>query len=160
MSYDSFQRFVEGLGENGKIMIADYQGVIQSYVVFGYSAYCAYAIYAGNVMGQQQGSIKYLLWDAICMFRKLGVRHFDFVGARINPEKGSKQDAINSLKRHLGGTLKQGYIWKYPLRLMKSKIYSCAVRLLRGGDIVDHERHKLECNDKTGPESRHPCDTT
>jgi len=144
MSYESFNRFVHGLGEYGRIMIADCQGTVQSYVVFGFSDYCAYAIYAGNVMGQQQGSIKLLLWEAICSFKKLGVKYFDFVGARINPEKGTKQDAINSLKRHLGGKLKQGYIWKYPLRPLKYRLYNLAARLRSGGDIVDAERHNLK----------------
>ena len=60
------------------------------------------------------------------------------------PEKGSKQDAINSFKRRLGGKLIQGYMWKYALRPVKSIAYTLAVRFLRGGDIVDRERHKLE----------------
>ncbi len=144
MSYDSFQRFLSGLGENGKIMIADYQGIAQSYVVFAYSDYCAYAIYAGNIANQHQGANKLLYWEAIRFFKKLGIQRYDFVGARISPEKGSKEWAINSLKKHLGAKLIQGYMWKYPLRPVKSIAYTLAVRLLRGGDIVDHERHKLK----------------
>jgi hypothetical protein len=143
MSKNNFERYVHGLGNNGKILVADFQGVIQSYVVFGYSDYCAYAIYAGNVAGQQQGSIKLLLWEAICVFRSQGVKIFDFVGARINPEKGSKQDTINSLKRHFGAELKQGYIWKYGLSYTKYLLFGLASRLRSGGDIVDAERHKL-----------------
>jgi hypothetical protein len=144
MSYDSFQRFVCGLGENGKIMIADYQGVAQSYVVFAFSDYCAYAVYAGNIAGQHQGANKLLYWEAIRSFKKLGIQRYDFVGARIDPEKGSKEWAINSLKKHMGAKLIQGYMWKYALRPVKSVAYTLAVRFLRGGDIVDHERHKLK----------------
>jgi hypothetical protein len=143
MSYDSFQRFVSGLGENGKIMIADYQGIAQSYVVFAFSDYCAYAVYAGNIANQHQGANKLLYWEAIRSFKKLGIQRYDFVGARISPEKGSKEWAINSLKKHLGAKLIQGYMWKYPLRPVKSIAYTLAVRLLRGGDIVDVERHKV-----------------
>jgi len=144
MSFDSFKRFVLGLGENGKIMVAEHQGVPQSYVVFGFSDYCAYAIYAGNIRRQLQGANKLLYWEAIRFFRDLGVKRYDFVGARIDPEKGSKQESINLLKKHFGANLIKGYIWKYSLRPMKSMLYSLAVRLLRGGDIVDHERHKLK----------------
>jgi hypothetical protein len=71
------------------------------------------------------------------------VQQFDFVGARLNPEKGSKQEALNLFKKRFGTTLIQGYMWKYPLRPLKSLVYSYAVRMLRGGDIVDRERHKL-----------------
>jgi len=144
MNYDSFRRFVLGLGENGKIMIADYEGVAQSYVVFAFSDYCAYAVYAGNIANQHQGANKLLYWEAIRFFKKLGIQHYDFVGARIGPEKGSKEWAINSLKKHLGAKLKEGYMWKYSLRPVKSVAYTLAVRFLRGGDIVDHERHKLK----------------
>ncbi len=144
MSYESFQRFVYGLGDNGKIMIADYQGLAQSYVVFAFSDYCAYAVYAGNIANQHQGANKLLYWEAIRSFKKMGIQRYDFVGARISPEKGSKEWAINSLKKHLGAKLIEGYMWKYPLRPVKSIAYTLAVRLLRGGDIVDHERHKLK----------------
>jgi hypothetical protein len=144
MSYESFKRYVLGLGENGLIMIADYQGVAQSYVLFAFSEYCAYAIYAGNIAGQQNGSNKLIYWEAIRLFKSMGVKRFDFVGARINPQKGSKQETINKLKERFGARLVQGYMWKYSLRPVKALAYSLAVRLLRGGDIVDAERHKLK----------------
>jgi len=144
MSYAAFNRYVDGLGANCKILVADYQGEPQSYVLFAYSDFCAYAVYAGNIANQHQGANKLIYWEAIRSFRQLGCQHYDFVGARINPEKGSKQDGINSLKRRFGAKLKQGYMWKYPLRPLSFMAYNLAVRLLRGGDIVDHERHKMQ----------------
>ena len=35
-------------------------------------------------------------------------------------------------------------MWKYSLNSLKYIAYCLAVRLLRGGDIVDLERHKLK----------------
>ncbi len=78
------------------------------------------------------------------MFRSLGVRKFDFFGARINPKKGSKQEGINLMKEHLGATLAEGYTWKYPIRPWRAWVYSVGVRLLRGGDIVDQEGPRLK----------------
>ncbi len=144
MSYESLKRYVLGLGENGKIIIADYQGIVHSCVIYAFSKNCAYAVYGGNLTNQHQGANKLLHWEAIRLFRESGVQRYDFVGARIDPEKGSKQEAINSVKRRLGGKLRQGYMWKYSLRPLKSLLYSFGVRLLRGGDIVDKERHKLK----------------
>ncbi|MBE3145417.1 MAG: peptidoglycan bridge formation glycyltransferase FemA/FemB family protein, partial [Planctomycetes bacterium] len=46
MRLGSFRTFLSGLGEYGKVLVADYEGTAQSYVVFAYSNYCAYAIYA------------------------------------------------------------------------------------------------------------------
>ena len=143
MKYEPFRRFVRGLGENGTIMVADYQSVAQSYVVFGFSECCAYAIYAGNLANQEPGANKLLYWEAMRKFRNLSIKRFDFMGARINPDKGSKQEGINLLKKRFGAELIQGYIWKYSLRPIRSAVYTLGVRLLRGGDIVDSEHHKL-----------------
>jgi lipid II:glycine glycyltransferase (peptidoglycan interpeptide bridge formation enzyme) len=144
MSLNSFKRYLSGLGEHGKILVADFQGVPQSFVVFGYSRYSAYAIYAGNVANQQKGANKLLYWEAIRLFKSLGVRRYDFVGARVNPEKNSKQEALSLLKKRFGSTLKQGYMWKFPLHPFKYHLYRLAARIRSGGDIVDYERHKLK----------------
>jgi lipid II:glycine glycyltransferase (peptidoglycan interpeptide bridge formation enzyme) len=143
MSREAFKRCIVGLGDGGRLMMAEHHGVPQSYCLFGFSRCCAYAIYGGNVARQHQGAMKLLLWEAIRYFRGLGVKTFDFVGARINPQRGSKQEAINLMKKRFGATLIQGYIWKYPLRPWRAMVYSLGVRMLRGGDIVDQERHKL-----------------
>ncbi len=124
--------------------MAEYQGVAHSYSLFAYSTPCAYWIYGGNIQRQHQGAMKLLQWEATLLFRKLGVCKFDFYGARINPQKGSKQEGINLMKKHLGATLAQGYMWKYSLRPWRAWVYSTSVRVLRGGDIVDREAHKLE----------------
>jgi lipid II:glycine glycyltransferase (peptidoglycan interpeptide bridge formation enzyme) len=144
MNFESFKRFVLGLGEYGKIMIADCQGVAQSYVVFAFSDYCAYAIYAGNIVDQIKGANKLLYWEAIRQFKRLGIQCYDFMGARINPEPGSKQEALSMFKKRFGATLKEGYMWKYPIRPLKYRLYCLAARLRSGGDIVDAERHKLK----------------
>jgi len=143
MSFASFERYVNGLGDNSKIMIADYRGTIQSYVLFAFSDYCAYAIYAGNIANQHQGANKLLYWESIRFFKNQSIQQYDFVGARINPNKGSKEWAINSLKKRFGAQLRRGYLWKYSLRPVKSAAYNIAVRFFRGGDIVDKERHKM-----------------
>lgn len=144
MSRESFRRFVRSLGENGKLLMAEYQGVAQSYSLFAFSEPRAYWIYGGNIQSHHQGAMKLLQWEAIRRFRELGIAKFDFFGARINPEKGSKQDGINAMKKHLGATLSEGYMWKYSLRPMRAWLYSVGVRGLRGGDIVDQEAHKLK----------------
>jgi hypothetical protein len=144
LSHEAFKRYVAGLGEYGKVMVADYQGTVQSSTVYAFSNHCAYAVYGGNLAETHQGTMKLLQWEAMRLFQKLGVKRFDFVGARVDPEKGSKQEAINSFKRRFGATLKQGYMWKYPLRPLKYSLYGLASRFRSGGDIVDAERHKLK----------------
>ena len=150
MSYESLKRFMLGLGDKGRLVTAEYQGILQSCVIYAFSDYCAYAVYAGNASPQHQGANKLIYWDSFRLFKSLGVQRFDFVGARIDPEKGSKNEAINLFKQRLGAKLTQGYIWKCPLRPLRSLAYSYAVRLLRGGDIVDLERHKMKNHQGAG----------
>lgn len=144
MGHKEFTRLALGLGENVKVFIATYQGVIQGCLVVPFSDYSAYALYSGRIPETETGAMNLLRWEVIRHFRGLGVKHFDSVGVRINPEKGSKQEGLMTFKQRFGGRLVQGFMWKYSFRPLKYAAYSLAVRFLRGGDIVDQERHKLE----------------
>ena len=143
MSYRAFERLVIDVGQHIKIFAAEQNGNIQSCAAIPFSRYCAYGLYGGSIANSIRGSFKLLNWEAMKIFRDLGVRRFDFAGSRIDPKKGSKQEGIMLFKQYFGGKLTQGYIWKYPLSKLKYSVYQLAVRLMRGGDIVDNERHKL-----------------
>jgi len=143
MSRAEYGRYIEGLGEHAKVMVAVLQGTVHSSTVYAFSDHCAYAVYGGNLADTQQGTMKLLQWEGVRLFKECGVKRFDFFGARIDPEKGSKQEAINSFKRRFGATLEQGYLWKYPFHPLKYRLYGLAARVRSGGDIVDAERHKL-----------------
>ena len=143
MGRRDFLRYVEGLGEYARILVAVHEGQVHSSTVFAFSEPCAYAVYGGNLEDAQQGTMKLLQWEAVRLFKSLGVRRFDFFGARVDPEKGSKQEALNSFKRRLGAELAQGYMWKFPIRNWKYRLYGLAARVRSGGDIVDAEKHKL-----------------
>jgi len=144
MGYKEFEQFVLGLNDNVKIFIADYQGTAQGCAVIPFSGHSAYYLYGGSISSPVTGAMNLLQWEAIRAFRKFGVKRYDFVGVRINPVKESKQEGLMTFKQRFGGQLVQGYMWKYSLRPMKYGVYSMAVRLLRGGDIVDNERYKLK----------------
>jgi hypothetical protein len=143
MDHDSFKRFALSLGKNGKLLVAEHRGVAHSYSLFAFSTPCAYWVYGGNIQGLHQGAMKLLHWHAIRLFRSLGVHKYDLFGARINPPKGSKQEGINQMKKHLGATLARGFTWKYSLRPWRASVYSFGVRVLRHGDVVDQEEHKM-----------------
>jgi lipid II:glycine glycyltransferase (peptidoglycan interpeptide bridge formation enzyme) len=156
MSMSRFERMLSGGGHNVKIIVADYQGILQGCAVNFHSDHSAYSLYAGSLPRPLDGATKLLHWHAMRLFRDLGVARYDFGGARIDPEKGSKQGNLSLYKRHLGGRLVQGYMWKYSLRGMASALYSLLVRFLRGGDIVDRERHKLvSCGTQSAASKAH-----
>lgn len=142
MSLDAFRRMILGLGENVRIFVAEHQGAVQGCTVIPFSDHAAYYVYGGSVPEPAAGSMNLLHWEAIRKFRELEVKHYDFVGVRINPEKGSKQEGLMMFKERFGGRLAQGYMWKYPFRSGKYLLYCLGARMLRGGDIVDQEQSR------------------
>jgi lipid II:glycine glycyltransferase (peptidoglycan interpeptide bridge formation enzyme) len=144
MNYNEFERFVNDLKGNIKIITAySSDGILQGCAVIPFSLHSAYYLYGGSIPAPLTGATNFLQWSAIRLFRDMGVKNYDFVGVRINPDKGSKQEGLLMFKQRFGGQLVQGYMWKYPFKPLKYNIYKLAVRRLRGGDIVDQEHHKL-----------------
>lgn len=142
-NHDDFKRRILSLGENIQIFIAEYGGSVQSCLVSSFSEHTAYDWYSGTISKPVRGAMHLLIWEAIRRFRQMGVKRFNFQGVRINPQKGSKQEGIMHFKMRFGGRLVQGYEWKYGFHPLKFAAYGVAIRLLKGGDIVDVERHKL-----------------
>ena len=148
MNFESFRKMVLGLSEHVKIMVAEHDGTVQGAIVVPFSQHTAYYVYGGSIPEPAQGAMNLLHWEAIRLFKGLGVRRYDFVGVRINPEPGSKQEGLMTFKQRFGGQLHQGYLWKYSFNALKFSIYNMAVRFRRGGDIVDQERHKIPAKDQ------------
>lgn len=78
--------------------------------------------------------------------KKEGVKKYDFMGARINVEIGSKLEGIQRFKSRFGGELKRGFLWKYIYKPYKVKMIYAIQNLrykLRGqnylGDAIDQE---------------------
>lgn len=136
---DDFERSVLALGDNIRLLVALDDGGIQGCMVAPFSEHSAYAWYCGSTAQPTLGAMQLLHWEAMRLFRAMGVRQFDFQGVRINPEKGSKQEGIMTFKKQFGGRLVQGYVWKYPLSRLQYLAYVVGMRLLHGGDIVDRE---------------------
>jgi hypothetical protein len=143
MGFEKFKSFIHALKENVKIFIAVYKDAVQGCAVIPYSNHSAYYLYGGSSSKPITGANNLLQWEAISQFSKLGVKNYDFVGVRIAPEKGSKQEGLAMFKQRFGAQLSRGYMWKYSIKPIKFAIYSMSVRFLRGGDIVDAEKHKL-----------------
>jgi|SRR5262245_1723787 len=150
LSADSFKRLFDALSENIGVFIAEHRGVLQGCAVIPYSDDSAYYLYGGSAAKPVPGAMNLLHWEAMRHFSEVGTKRYDFVGTRIAPEKGSKQEGLKMFKERFGGALFRGYMWKYPIRKWKYELYQLGVLRLRGGDIVDLERHKMK--DYKGPE--------
>ncbi len=144
MPQDAFVRLVTGLGEQVRVLVALHEGKLQACAVIPFSLHSAYYVYGGTAPRPLSGASNLLQWEAMRLFRSLGVKRYDFCGVRIDPKEGSKQASLVMYKERFGSKLVQGYMWKCQLSRLKGAAYNVAVRLLRGGDIVDKEAGKLD----------------
>lgn len=151
MDYGSFTRQIRGLGPYVRVLVAEHEGTIQSAAVIPFSNHSAYYMHGGNIAHPVTGASNLLQWEALRLFRELGVRRYDFSGARIDPEDGSKAAGILKFKARFGGELTRGYMWKFSFRPLKHRLYTLAARVRSGGDVVDQERHKLTPASQTMP---------
>lgn len=142
-SLEEFRSTISALGENVKIFVATHNNSIQGCHVDAFSRHTGYAWYGGMVEEPVLGSMPLLTWESMKQFKALRVQRFNFSGARVNPEKGSKQDGIRNFKLSFGGSLVHGWTWKCAIDPLKYRAYCAGVRCLRGGDIVDIERSRL-----------------
>jgi FemAB family len=128
-SLNQVKSMYEHFGNNIKSCIAYYNGIPQAAVLFLYTPFCIFAMFAGSIKNPARGSNSFLYWNtAIEKAKKEGVKFFDFVGAIINPEKGSKDYQIQQFKESLGATLNRGFMWKYIFSKKKYIIYQLYVR--------------------------------
>jgi lipid II:glycine glycyltransferase (peptidoglycan interpeptide bridge formation enzyme) len=125
--------------------IAYYNGVAQGCAIMPFSNHASYYSYGGSVKRPLTGAINYMHWEAIKYFKSLGVRSYDFVGARIKPVKGSKLEGIQRFKSRFGGELIIGYLWKFPLNKTNYRIFRfllmCKKRTFVNftQDVIDQE---------------------
>jgi len=141
--HEDFRKSILSLGTNVKIFVAEHQGKAQACLLTAFSQYCAYTFYGGSISDPVKGAMHMLHWEAMRQLKDMGVERFNFQGVRIHPEAGSKQEGIFTFKKRFGGRFVEGYTWKCALQPLKWAAYSMAVRLFKGGDIIDRERHKL-----------------
>jgi len=124
--------------------ISYYHGVPQGCAIIPFSQHAAYYSYGGSIRKPLTGAINYMHWEAIKYFKNEGVRIYDFVGARINPIKGSKQEGLQRFKSRFGGDLVTGFLWKKPISKFQYNMFrflqKCKKRDFNfNHDIIDQE---------------------
>lgn len=134
------------LPDKTNIYVSYIESQPQSSVICFTNKFCVYAAYIGKTSSASTGENHLLHWQAIKDAKQKGIRYFDFIGARINPQPGSKLEGIQKFKKYFGGELVKGYLWKMPIRKFKYYFYIFLVRCKYfikfnkyKGDIIDQE---------------------
>lgn len=144
----TLKELADKLSENILISVAYKDGIPQGSSMLLYEKnFGAYYFYGGSIPRPHIGSINLMHWESILKLKAKGVKFYDFVGARISPEKGSKIEGIQRFKERFGGHMKKGYLWKYPSNKFMYRCFylianlNAKIRKLEYiGDIIDQER--------------------
>lgn len=135
------------LTDHVQVFVAVKDGKVQGGAMFLFAANdSVYYLLGGSLPVPHIGSLNFLHWSAICYFKSKNVAIYDFVGARIKPQIGSKLEGIQRFKSRFGSDLRVGYLWKFPINSFKYFLYNKIASLnsfIRGrryrGDIIDDE---------------------
>lgn len=148
VSRSELERFRDNLAEHASFYVARKDGKAQGAAVLIWNAgHTAYYLYGGTIDTPFGGSMNLLHWKAMNDMKERDVKNYDFVGARLSPPLGSKLEGIQRFKQRFGATMRQGYLWKYPLRPLRYAAYCWFARAnawrhgaIYQGDIIDEER--------------------
>ncbi len=145
VSRGEFERFRDQLAGHASFYVASKDGEAQGAAVILWNAgHTAYYLYGGTSDSPFGGSMNLLHWKAMNEMKSRGVKRYDFVGARLNPPPGSKLEGIQRFKVRFGATMREGYLWKYPLKPLRYPAYCWFARAnawrhgaIYQGDIID-----------------------
>ncbi len=145
MPEKEFNLLIQSLDDNVEIFVSCKGDNFYSALITPFDNNSAYCLYGGNTENIHNGVNALLHWEAIRHFKNLSVRKFNFVGARINPEEGSKLYGIKKFKEKFGGELTEGYLWKYSINPWKKYLYNFLIFIRtckKHKDIIDEEKYK------------------
>jgi hypothetical protein len=143
-----YKKLSDNLGENIDFWIATKDGEVQgSSLLIWNKGHSAYYLSGGSIISPYQGSMNLLHWEAIKLMKTRGVREYNFVGARISPDEGSRLEGIQRFKSRFGGEMRTGYLWKLPVNMVKYRLYYLSAHSIAfiqrkryHGDVIDQEK--------------------
>jgi len=146
MSKDAINNLENKLNNNICFYTIKNNNFLEGSAIIIYNKHEAYYLLAGSSIKTSAGAMNLLIWQIMLDMKNLDVKTFDFVGARINPQVGSKFEGIQRFKSRFGSTLKMGYLWKIPIKPFKYKLFrfvTWSYYKLKNksymGDIIDQE---------------------
>lgn len=139
--------YLETMDGFAKIYLAKKDGQVQGGAVFIYNQAMSYYMYGATVSRPSPGAMNLLQWKAMMDFKLQGIKYHSFVGCRIKEDPDSKYHGIQKFKSSFGGTLIQGYMFKYTPNMFLYRLFLTALRIRHPfqkskGDIIDQEIHK------------------
>lgn len=113
---------------------------LQGTAVILFDGDSGYYLYGGSQSRPTTGAINYLQHRVMLHLKSLGVKSYDFVGARLHVEPGSKFEGIQRFKSRFGSCLDSGYTFNVIFSPVKFKLYNLIAKLylsLKGVEYID-----------------------
>ena len=88
-----------------------------------------YYMHGGSAAHTKPGAMNLLMWEAMKCMKERGVKWFDFVGARVTTEEGSKLEGIQRFKSRFGANMKVGYMFRVIVNKPYYWLYNLAVNV-------------------------------
>lgn len=142
-------RILSKLREQCEFWVVKLDNEIQGCAILLWDKNSSYYMHGGSIAHIHSGAMNFLHWKAILKMKERGVKKYDFVGARVNFDPGSKLEGIQRFKSRFGGPMKVGYLWRYDVHPLKMKLYRFLLksyfylhRDFTPKDIITEERNK------------------
>jgi len=88
-----------------------------------------YAMYAGSIEKPSNGSLNLMHYEIMKFLRDQGATIYDFVGTRINPREGSKQEGLYRFKTFFGASIRKGYAFRVIIKPLKYALFTLTSHL-------------------------------
>ncbi len=128
-TFNEIKKLYNSLGYNLICAVSYKNNIIQGGALIPWNENYGYYLFGGSIEKPFTGSMNYLQWEVILKLKNLKVAQYDFVGARLNPKKGSKIEGIQRFKHRFGSELHKGYLWKHDYFKTKRVLYNMLVFL-------------------------------
>jgi len=139
-SFEYINNLYKNLRSNVLMLEAIKNNELQGVAIIIYDNDRAYYMYGGSKVRPFTGSLNLLQFEAMKILHRRGVKVYDFVGARINVEKGSKYEGLQRFKERFGATLQKGYAFRYIVNPLKFKLFNLISKnylKLKGYNYID-----------------------
>lgn len=139
-SFEYLQNLSKAIPNNMICLIAMKDNIIQGVSVFIFDETRAYYMYGGSAVRPYTGSMNLLHFKAMLLFKEKKLKKYDFVGARIDLEKGSKYEGLDRFKSRFGTTLVQGYAFRTVVNPYKFRLFNIISKLylkIKGYTYID-----------------------
>jgi lipid II:glycine glycyltransferase (peptidoglycan interpeptide bridge formation enzyme) len=120
-----------------KFFVSEKQNKVQGVAVLVFDDYSGYYMFGGSIPKPATGAINLLHFEILKFLRENKITYYDFVGARIHVEKGSKYDGIQRFKKGFGAEMVKGYTFRSVINPYKYLLFNTLIKIY--GEITGNK---------------------